>query len=168
MSRGKLKSTLSLAEKYPPSPPCSCTVCLGYCARPGWWTVAEAARAIQAGYARRMMLEMSPDRSFGVLSPAFKGNEVDFALQRFAGGGCTFLKAGLCELHGTGFEPLECCFCHHERIQQGQNCHKDIELDWNTAAGQSLVVHWSRKTGFLEKLRVREVVLRGNGPRGRF
>jgi len=33
-----------------------------------WWTVEEAARAITAGYGGRMMLEMSPQRSFGVLS----------------------------------------------------------------------------------------------------
>jgi hypothetical protein len=31
-----------------------------------------------------MMLEMAPDRSFGVLSPAFKGNELVFAKQLFA------------------------------------------------------------------------------------
>jgi len=63
-----MKHKVNLIQKYPPSEPCSCDICLGYCLRPGWWTVAQAARAIDAGYAGRMMLEMSPDLSFGVLS----------------------------------------------------------------------------------------------------
>ena len=46
-----------------------CEVCLTYCARPGWWTVEEAARAMDAGYSDRMMLEISPELTFGVLSP---------------------------------------------------------------------------------------------------
>ena len=65
-------SQINLAKRFPPSKPCSCDICLGYCQRPGWWTVEEAAKAIEAGYADRMMLEMSPELTFGVLSPAFK------------------------------------------------------------------------------------------------
>jgi hypothetical protein len=141
-----------LAEKYPPSPSCACEVCLTYCRRPGWWTVDEAARAIEAGYGGRMMLEMSPDRSFGVLSPAFEGNEVDFALQRHASRGCTFLKDDRCELHATGVQPLECRFCHHDRPGQGPRCHADIERDWNSDAGRALVARWARSTGFWERL----------------
>jgi hypothetical protein len=67
-----------LREKYQPSEPCSCHVRLGYCLRPGWWTITEAAKAIKAGYAGRMMLEISPEKPFGVLSPAFKGCETFF------------------------------------------------------------------------------------------
>jgi hypothetical protein len=105
MSRSKIKRRKTLAEKYPPSQPCTCEICVSYCRRPGWWTVEEAVRAIDAGVANRMMLEMSPDQSFGVLSPAFKGCEVDFALQRYTGRGCTFLKDNRCELYGTGLQP---------------------------------------------------------------
>jgi hypothetical protein len=114
--------------------------------------VEEAARAIEAGYAGRMMLEMSPERSFGVLSPAFKGNEGAFAQQRFSSRGCTFLKENLCELHGTGFQPLECRFCHHDRPGLGPQCHADLERDWRTLAGQALVVRWSKSTGFWERM----------------
>jgi hypothetical protein len=71
----------------PPSPECSCPV---------WWTVEEAVQAIEAGYASRMMLEMSPDRAFGVFSPAFKGCEGDFARQIYSRRGCTFLNEGRC------------------------------------------------------------------------
>jgi len=148
MSRTKSRIKPNLQEKYPPSEPCGCDICLAYCSRPGWWTVAEAAHAIDSGYASRMMLEMSPDRSFGVLSPAFKGNELGFAMQRFADQGCTFLYNRLCELHDTGIQPLECRFCHHDRVGQGPLCHAAIEKDWQTPAGIALVVKWARLTGF--------------------
>ena len=86
MSRNRFATPRSLAEKYPPSAPCSCEVCLGYCARPGWWTVDQAERAIAAGYAPRMMLEMAPEKTFGVLSPAMRGCEGQFANEVAKGG----------------------------------------------------------------------------------
>ncbi len=132
----------TLQERYPPSEPCGCDVCRGYCMRPGWWTVEEARRAVIAGYAPRMMLELSPDRTFGVLAPAFRGCERSVALQVFAKNGCTFFRHGLCELHETGLEPLECRFCHHLRQGLGQKCHADLEKDWHTPAGQALVRAW--------------------------
>ena len=138
----KRKKIKALNEKYPSSEPCSCTVCLGYCQRPGWWTVEEATKAIDVGYANRMMLEIAPEITFGVLSPAFRGNEGRIAVNQFARNGCNFLKHDLCELHGTGLMPLECRFCHHERIGLGKKCHYDIEKDWNTPKGQILVKKW--------------------------
>jgi hypothetical protein len=149
----QVKSNKTLAEKYPPSEPCGCDICLGYCLRPGWWTVEEAAGAIRAGFANRMMLEMSPDRSFGVLSPAFKRCEGNFALNFYNAQGCCFLKENRCELHGTGHQPLECRFCHHDRPGLGQRCHADIEKDWNTPAGRALVVSWGKLIGFWNCLR---------------
>ena len=99
-----------------------------------------------------MMLEMSPDRTFGVLAPAFKGCEVEFALDQHAHRGCTFLDDNRCELHGTGFQPLECRFCHHDRPGQGPQCHTDIEKEWTTPQGRALVVRWSKMTGFWERM----------------
>jgi hypothetical protein len=143
MPRTHPKPKKTLAEQYPPSEPCSCPVCLSFCIRPGWWTVAEAAgRAFNAGYGERMMLEFSPERSFGVLSPAFLGNEGAYALNNYKDRGCNFLTDQRCELHGTGFQPLECRFCHHDRPGQGPICHADLEKDWNTPAGQGLVEKW--------------------------
>ncbi len=133
----------SFVQAFPPSPPCSCDVCRAYCRRPGWWTVKEADRALKAGYGMRMMLEVPGDLSFGVLSPAFRGCEGNFALNEYARYGCCFLSKGLCQLHGTGFEPLECRFCHHDRQGQGQMCHDAIEKDWHTPLGQQLVWDWA-------------------------
>lgn len=138
----KRKHKQSINEKYPSSEPCSCEICSAYCARPGWWTVDEASKAIETGYGSRMMLEISPELTFGVLSPAFRGCEMNFALQEFSQSGCNFLLNGLCELHGTGYEPLECRFCHHSRKGLGRQCHADIEKDWNTERGKNLVSKW--------------------------
>ncbi|MGD8778268.1 MAG: hypothetical protein PVH88_04830 [Ignavibacteria bacterium] len=143
----------SLVGKYPPSKPCSCNICVGYCKRPGWWTVAQARKAINAGMANRMMLEISPEFNFGVLSPAFKGNECNYALQIFSGNGCTFLKNNLCELFNSGFQPLECRFCHHNRKGEGIKCHLDLENDWCTKEGRELVAFWIKQINFQNNLR---------------
>ncbi len=141
----------SLTEKYPPSEPCDCEICKSYCKRPGWWTVEEALNAMNAGYSNRMMLEMAPEMTFGVLSPAFKGCEGNYALTIFSNQGCTFLKNNLCELHGTGFQPLECRYCHHNRKGLGKVCHSDLEKDWHTPDGKALIAQWCMTTGFWEK-----------------
>ncbi len=137
-----------LKERYPASETCSCITCVRFCQRPGWWTVFEASQAIDLGFANRMMLEVSPDHRFGVLSPAFKGNECNYSLQIFSGKGCTFLSDGLCELFNTGIQPLECRYCHHNRPGLGKHCHVDIESDWNTEDGKRLIVRWGNLTGF--------------------
>ncbi|MGD8403630.1 MAG: hypothetical protein PVJ21_08210 [Anaerolineales bacterium] len=139
-----------MSRKYPPSRAGACEVCLGYCMRPGWWSVAEAARAMEAGYSPRMMLEVAPEFTFGVLSPAFKGCEGDLASNLFSRNGCTFLRETQCELYGTGHQPLECRFCHHERLGLGPLCHADLERDWNTRRGQMLVREWIELTGWEE------------------
>lgn len=147
MSRKK-----DLHTKYPDSRPCSCAVCLSYCKRPGWWTVAEASEALAAGYGPRMMLEMSPDLAFGVLAPAYKGCEREFGVRPARDPGCTFLIDDLCELHGTRLQPLECRVCHHERPGLGPRCHAEIGREWNTAAGRALVVTWSNQVNFWERI----------------
>jgi hypothetical protein len=132
----------TLVERFPPSDPCDCAVCLAYCQRPGWWTVAQAERALAAGYAGRMMLELSPERRFGVLSPAFGGDEGGYATREHAVNGCNFLRGGLCELHGGEHLPLECRFCHHTRVGLGPKCHAALEREWDSPAGQTLVARW--------------------------
>ena len=86
----KNKRSGPLYEKYPPSEPCSCEVCKAFCIRPGWWTVKEAARAIVEGYGNRMMLEIAPEFTFGVLSPAFKGCEGDLPCRNIPGQAAIF------------------------------------------------------------------------------
>jgi hypothetical protein len=144
---------IDLLKQYPPSPPCSCDICLSYCKRPGWWTVEQALLVLHEGYAGRIMLEISPEHTFAVLSPAFKGCEGGFAMQSAAEKGCNFLLAdNCCELHATPFLPLECAFSHHERVGQSKLCHADLEKDWQTPQGQSLVKRWCRQLGWWDLL----------------
>ena len=135
--------SLPLQERFPPSPPCACDVCRAYCARPGWWTVRQAAHALDAGLGGRMMLEVAPGMAFFVLAPAFRGCEGHIALQLFAGNGCTFHADGACALHQTPHLPLECAFCHHARRGQGQACHDALAADWQTPEGRALVRRWT-------------------------
>jgi len=89
-----------------------------------------------------MMLEVAPEGGWAVLSPAFRGCEGYIATQDASRNGCTFLKDGLCELFGTGSQPLECRYCHHDRKGLGKDCHVALEMDWHTPEGQELVEEW--------------------------
>jgi len=89
-----------------------------------------------------MMLEFAPDFSFGVLSPAFRGNEGFFACQELAMSGCTFLIDGGCELFGRTFRPLECRYCHHSRPGAGEKCHLETAKDWRTRKGRRVAERW--------------------------
>ncbi|MDT3358486.1 MAG: hypothetical protein LIR47_03985 [Spirochaetota bacterium] len=139
--------THPLYAKFPPSPHCSCSICLSYCARPGWPLVEEARSAVEAGMAGRLMLEFSPDFSYGILAPAFRGNEGYFALSLYARQGCTFLQDGKCTICCEPFRPLECRFCHHARTGQGLACHQAIARQWNTSKGKRVVHRWLVEQG---------------------
>jgi hypothetical protein len=154
MPRTRFTRPKTLAKKYPPSAACSCAVCLGYCARPGWWTVEEAALALEAGLGPRMMLEIPPEQTFGVLSPAFIGCEGGLANNLAARNGCTFLKHQRCELHGRRYQPLECRYCHHDRPGLGPQCHADLEINWHTPQGQALIQQWGEQTGFWARMQL--------------
>lgn len=140
-----------LTLKYPPSEPCGCSICRNYCIRPGWWSVGQAKTVMNTKYIERMMVEVSPERDFGVLSPAFYGCEGKAALQEYSKNGCNFYSGGLCELHATGLLPLECAFCHHDRAGQGMNCHADLEKQWKHETGRQLVFKWLKLMGIDKK-----------------
>ncbi len=131
-----------LYRRFPPSEPCSCDVCRYFCHRPGWPLVSEARSAIESGLAGRLMLEFSPDRSFAVLAPAFRGNEAFFALAEYSVNICTFYSDGKCRIFGKPYQPIECRFCHHSRLGSGMACHEETGRDWNTAKGKRLVRQW--------------------------
>ena len=100
-----------------------------------------------------MMLEVAPERTYTVLSPAFRGCEGKLATQTYANKGCTFLgENDSCELHATPYLPLECAFCHHERAGLGKQCHADLQTDWRTPEGRQLVRAWCRQTGWWDVL----------------
>ena len=136
-----------LYKKFPPSEECSCSICRSYCQRPGWPLVEEVRLAIEAGLSHRLMLEFSPDHTFGILVPAFKGNEGYFALAVHKNNGCTFLQSGSCSIYDKLYRPLECRFCHHERKGEGLRCHLEIASLWNCSKGKRLVRNWMYQEG---------------------
>jgi hypothetical protein len=145
MKKYRHKRTIDLVKKYPPSEPCTCKICVGYCQRPGWWTVDQARQVSLNGYESRMMLEVAPEGGWGVLSPAFRGCEGTIATQEASQNGCNFLNNERCELFGTGLQPLECRFCHHDRKGMGKDCHTALESDWHSPEGQKLVEMWKKR-----------------------
>ena len=151
MNHIRITEKKSLQERYPPSESCSCKICSHFCNRPGWWTVEEANKAMNSGFANRMMLEVSDNLKFGVLSPAFKGNEGEYALQIFANRSCTFHKNGFCEIYFTDLMPLECRFCHHSRLGLGLKCHLEIEKEWNSEKAKRVIIKWGNLIGFWQR-----------------
>lgn len=142
----------AIEQQFPPSPSCSCEICKSYCIRPGWWSLNQAKSVIKNGYSGRMMLEISPGFRFAVLSPAFKGCEGFIAVNECSRNGCTFFCEGLCQLHNSDKLPIECAVCHHDRPGIGPRLHLQLEKQWNSKEGKSLVIYWMKKTGFYSKL----------------
>lgn len=99
-----------------------------------------------------MMLELAPERTFGVLSPSFRGNEAEYALRIFSHNSCTFLHDERCELFGTGLQPLECRFCHHLRKGKGSTCHRALEEEWKSDRAKRLVMRWATEMGLLQRM----------------
>lgn len=147
---------------------CTCDMCVGARERnPGWFTPEEAMQAIKAGYARRMMRDWYvPDEHVAsehdkiyVLAPASQGfggtdaPEIPEGLNLVAAmfwckGRCTFLNKGLCEIHDSGFKPLQCrdAFCCDEGTRKYDRSDRDSNVSvaklWNTEEGRAIVRAW--------------------------
>jgi Fe-S-cluster containining protein len=136
---------------------CSCSKCRSLCSNPGWFTPEEAERAIEAGYADKMMIDyLVGEPNIYILAPASKGCEKDRApntdelfgsgLSRFVTRGttkgkCVLNKDGLCFIHDTDFKPLQC--------RSAMACEGDVGLDntqmgemWRNPEAQALVRRW--------------------------
>ena len=144
--------------------PCSCARCVKCCHdNPGWFSPQEAIMAINAGYAKKMMVdwlepcrEVGNDKRIFVLAPASVGyeggkcpeavNPIEY-LFGWTKGKCTLLENDKCSIHDSGFKPLQC--------RDGRSCQpRDGELWdnygvaklWNTLEGQSAVEVWCKLT----------------------
>jgi Fe-S-cluster containining protein len=120
----------------------------------------EASRAIADGRAGRLMLDWwEPSDELGnedriyLLCPAAEdcegcfapiGDFLEMALGLFEKGQCTFLKAGKCEIHDSGFKPLECRTAHHDREDEELPLDEraSIAAAWMTDRGRQIVAEW--------------------------
>ncbi len=147
---------------------CKCEACVGACENnPGWMSPGEAVAAMNAGLAKKLMLDwLDPSSEVGnqgrlpVLAPASLGNEGKlapemegmnwlFSMVEWTKGRCTFLsKEGLCEIHESGFKPVQCRSLTHD----GMMNNYDAAKLWLSSEGTEAVLRWREETGCDEPL----------------
>jgi Fe-S-cluster containining protein len=124
---------------------CSCKRCKEECRRcPGWFTPEEAVKAIEAGYAPRMsavvQLHHKTLRPITALAPSVIGSEGKRYYHR--AGRCTFLNhLDRCEIHRSGFKPVECRLGFSCRPSTNPN-ELEMFAMWDTPEGKSAVEKW--------------------------
>lgn len=124
---------------------CTCAACVSCCENvPGWMTPDEARAALDAGLHDRLMADwwVGSDENIYALIPATLGCEGKYAPQ-WPGGTCTFLKAGLCEIHNSGFKPSECkaaMACAGGPVKEPNK--STIWKLWDSPEGRALVERW--------------------------
>ncbi|MFL6764533.1 MAG: hypothetical protein ACJ8FO_04980 [Sphingomicrobium sp.] len=124
---------------------CACSACKKACETvPGWFTPAEAVRAIEAGLARRMSAVSEILSGMFALAPSVAGREGRAGWHGL--GRCTLLTAdGRCEIHDSGFKPVEC--------RTGYGCHDGPDLPkveemwamWRSPEGKAAVELWQSR-----------------------
>lgn len=98
---------------------CTCATCVAMCRnRPGIPAPHEALELMRT-YPHRMMTVVFSSPTTGALlrvkSPAIRGKEGK-TVTGSAGGTCTFLRKGRCELHAAGVKPQECRETDHDSV----------------------------------------------------
>ena len=139
---------------------CTCPTCISACRQfPGLMTPAEAVAAISAGYASRLMEdwlepsdEFSNEERIYMLAPASLGHEGAFAPEMewgdffFIKGQCTFLKNDRCEIHDSGFKPIQCRYAHCSEMKANPSNY-DMARMWDTPEGEAALELWERTKG---------------------
>lgn len=138
---------------------CSCSLCVGRCHDyPGWMTPWEAAVAIDAGFAFQLMRDRWESDSLfpktEVLCPAVIGAEGQTAppnglkriRQAFGFCQCTFVSENRCQIHESGFKPLECrrtFACDAVRNNDSAPPALEIVPLWRTKFGRAVIRKWN-------------------------
>ena len=135
---------MSRLPMYEPSE-CSCQTCQSMCTRPCWPSPEEARKIIDAGLGHRLMLDkwerIFEDHIY-LLCPALKNHEGSTMLPwPRSDEGCTFWDSNkLCEIHHSGFKPVEgrlaSCSGHQNDLH-----FKTAQL-WDNQEAQDLVEEW--------------------------
>lgn len=145
---------------------CACARCKSLCRNPGWFDPAEARKAIDAGYANKIMVDywVRSSGNIFILSPASKGCEKDRAPNTDELGGFSALvmglsakgqcvlqaEDGLCSIHTSGFKPAQC------RAAKACEGNAGIENEvtarlWDNPESQALVREWMAIVGLDER-----------------
>lgn len=139
--------------------PCTCQTCVRACEKyPGWMTPEEAEKAIDAGYAPKLMIDWLSDFEDGnveVLAPASEGSEGGRAPEMpyegsifailyahdWCPGRCVLLKDGLCTIHDSGFKPIHCRRASCDPKQSAVSKHEVADL-WRGEKGTAVMQKW--------------------------
>lgn len=118
---------------------CNCERCQKGCQRyPGWMTVDEAKRAMDAGHAKDLMRDYwaSMEGNISVLCPAIEGYEGRTAAW-LPDGKCVFFSNGKCGIHNSGFKPRQ---CRESFLCKGIGPGKSEFIEeWNSPEGKEQV-----------------------------
>lgn len=143
---------------------CACQKCQSECLHnPGWFTPEEAAKAIAAGYARKLMRDwLEPSSKLGnedriyLLAPAARGCEgddapelefdfVEIIFNGLSKGRCVFFdKNGRCELYDSGFKPIQCRTALMCGPCDGYQGNYAVAKLWATPEARRLVEKWEK------------------------
>lgn len=138
---------------------CTCDRCVSACYQaPGWFGLDDAEVAIDAGYAKKMMLDWWEEHDDGdnntyVLAPAVVGfggrlapdiPEFPFSFG-WVKGRCSLLDdKSRCTIHSTGFKPAQCRALGHGVSLKNQDAIKP----WRTKRGLALIRRWKKEVKY--------------------
>ena len=148
-------STLVAADH----PECRCEKCISGCRRmPGLFAPAQATQAIEAGLADRLMaVGYHDDRgTYRALAPLTSPKDGVYHPTAItphlrletasAKGRCTFFTADdRCEIHASGFKPLECASALLCKTSGGDVAsNTEIRDAWASPEGRRVIAVWER------------------------
>ena len=123
-------------------------------------TAGEAAKLINEGYAKRLMLKAWPAKNnpkivIPCLCPAIVGHEMGIGPLKMHEGPCTFFKNERCELHNLNLKPAEGRFATHDTTPE-QESEKMFEImkTWTGDYGDYVFNAW---------IEICEVIIQGPG-----
>lgn len=114
---------------------CSCEKCAGMCrVSPCYPTPQEVVKAVRHGYKDKFMITGFIDQKFGIIWPLIAPEGIDWRHGPHIFHRCVFLNSDMkCDLHNTGFKPLEGRLLNHESTtEECEHIRLEILLSWNT------------------------------------
>lgn len=125
---------------------CDCEKCSLMCEAPCCGTPEDMKALMDAGYAKRLMLDDFSDAA-AMLKPALKGFEGKFSpWETRTAEGCTFWKEGKCELHSLGLKPtLAKLVIHDQSYEEFFEIAEYIEQSWRPTKCKSIINRWKKE-----------------------
>lgn len=130
---------------------CDCEKCSFMCHAPCCGTPEDMQKLIDAGYAKRLMLDDLPGGP-DCIKPALKGYEgIQSPWDVASREGCTFWKDGKCELHSLGLKPIQGKLSHHAlNREENDQIGRIIDESWEDHKGDEVIKQWKEINDYEE------------------